>query len=265
MFDIILLVESGSMAGIILTCMDRRLNERTDNIAKAMASEVSDGVIIELRNAGANVNGLSETLKEIAKTTNIEKIHIATHTNCGAMKVVDDALKNPEKYSKAIMRSLVDQFGNEVFRGIEGLESVNQIVQERRAREIFGKDVEIKAVLVDVQKVPGIPRPGAEGEHTLIVSMAESGSYVEMCGLTKTGVFATYIIQGGNMNELLPDVEIATKHLKISDVRLLVPEDMRERSARENLELVRAAPFVTGETRFELVRLPIQEQKRRAA
>lgn len=66
---------------IVISCMDRRLNGYLD--------QLNDGDIIFIRNAGANVNSLRETLKYIRDA---EEILVLQHTDCGAMGVVHRAL-----------------------------------------------------------------------------------------------------------------------------------------------------------------------------
>ena len=50
------------MAKVLISCMDRRLNPKLDRMAKDMAKDGSE--VIVLRDAGANVGGLEESMRD---------------------------------------------------------------------------------------------------------------------------------------------------------------------------------------------------------
>ncbi|MFP3215602.1 MAG: carbonic anhydrase, partial [Candidatus Micrarchaeota archaeon] len=86
---------------LVLSCMDRRLNEYLDSL--------NDGNTIFLRNAGANLYAVKNTIDTLLNNENITEIKVITHTDCGAMKSVAAALSGKLRLDLA-GEVLVDKF-----------------------------------------------------------------------------------------------------------------------------------------------------------
>jgi carbonic anhydrase len=97
---------------VVVSCMDRRLNRYLD--------ELNDGDTIFVRNAGANIGSLRDTLRHLIKA---DEIIVLPHTDCGAMGVVQRALSG-ERFSE-ILNPLIGSFSNLRVNGRNELEREN--------------------------------------------------------------------------------------------------------------------------------------------
>ncbi|WP_338598149.1 carbonic anhydrase [Sulfolobus tengchongensis] len=125
---------------LIISCMDRRLNSY-------IRKNYPNAVVI--RNAGANVNSLINTLEKYKN--NVDEVVLLPHTDCGAMKVVFSSLKEGKKLTSIVEESLVNQFSSKRFDSLSDLERLNLEIQSERLIRIFGNKV--KAELIDVNKI----------------------------------------------------------------------------------------------------------------
>ncbi len=73
------------IANLIITCMDRRLNEALE--ARAQNAMANTGVpTIVLRDAGGDVRNLQDSIREAFSHYDIPEARVAVHNDCGAMK-----------------------------------------------------------------------------------------------------------------------------------------------------------------------------------
>jgi len=112
---------------LVLSCMDRRLNGYLDSL--------NDGNTIFLRNAGANLYAVGNTIEALLNNENITELKVVTHTDCGAMKSVAAALSGELKLDLA-REVLVDKFRGEKFATVEELERINTELQKKAVDEI---------------------------------------------------------------------------------------------------------------------------------
>jgi len=129
---------------LYIGCGDRRLNELFDSY---------EGNIIFIRNAAGNLKTLEKTIENKVRenvksdgTSNIRKIKIFGHTDCGALGIALGNLMGTEQVSIQMRETLVNQYKNfkidyELSRGENArrLEKFHVIKQKSNAKEILGK------------------------------------------------------------------------------------------------------------------------------
>jgi len=187
---------------LVLSCMDRRLNEYLDSL--------NDGNTIFLRNAGANLYAVKNTIDTLLNNENITEIKVITHTDCGAMKSVAAALSGELKLDLA-GEVLVDKFKGEKFATVEELEKINTELQKKAVEEIAKRrGIKGSAELLDLSKL-NIPKENKEHKFVLLEPSVKKYSDI----ISSEEMFNTYIIQSASLEEKLPDLEIAIKVLGI--------------------------------------------------
>ncbi|MFP3279267.1 MAG: carbonic anhydrase [Candidatus Micrarchaeota archaeon] len=187
---------------LVLSCMDRRLNEYLDSL--------NDGNTIFLRNAGANLYAVKNTVDALLNNENITEIKVITHTDCGAMKSVAAALSGKLRLDLA-GEVLVDKFKGEKFATVEELEKINTELQKKAVEEIAKRrGIKGSAELLDLSKL-NIPKE--DNEHKFVLLEPSIKKYSDI--ISSEEMFNTYIIQSASLEEKLPDLEIAIKVLGI--------------------------------------------------
>lgn len=126
------------MVKIIVSCMDYRLTEEIQRRA------TQDTLIF--RNAGANVKEFIKRLKEIKP----EEILYLPHTDCAAMKLVYNVVKQGDKVKDEVERNLISQFRGKYFNTLQDLERLNAIINEQLLKQITPN---VKTELIDVSKL----------------------------------------------------------------------------------------------------------------
>jgi hypothetical protein len=219
---------------ILISCMDRRLNAYLDSLNK--------GNIILLRNAGANVSGLSYTLSELLRDENIKSIKVVAHTDCGAMKTVSKALKGELKLSKESTNTLVSKFADSGTKDPSELEKINVQVQKSELEKI-SKERGIKSS-VDLLDISKIDVPKGEGEHKMALMNPSSLKYGQI--LNKEEMFNTYVIQSKSLEEKMVDIEIATKVLGIKKAEVLALGASEYRGVEADIKKLKLNPLLNG-------------------
>jgi len=187
---------------LVLSCMDRRLNRYLDSL--------NDGDTIFLRNAGANLYAVKNTVDALLNNENITEIKVITHTDCGAMKSVAAALSGELKLNLA-KEVLVDKFKGERFATLEELERTNTEMQKKAVEEIAKRrGIKGSAELLDLSK---LDIPKEDNEHKFVLLEPSNKKYSEI--IDNKEMFNTYVIQSASLEEKLPDLEIAIKVLGI--------------------------------------------------
>jgi len=187
---------------LVLSCMDRRLNRYLDSL--------NDGDTIFLRNAGANLYAVKNTVDALLNNENITEIKVITHTDCGAMKSVAAALGGELKLNLA-KEVLVDKFKGEKFETVKELERINTEMQKKAVEEIAKRrGIKGSAELLDLSK---LEIPKEDNEHKFVLLEPSNKKYSEI--IDNKEMFNTYIIQSASLEEKLPDLEIAIKVLGI--------------------------------------------------
>ncbi len=210
---------------IVIGCMDRRLNGYID-------SNYANDHTLLLRNAGANVQTLEESIRDILKTEKISKIVLLPHTSnspegirdgdCGAMKFTFAAAKTSEALiSPSTRAGLVAQFHGAHFGSVHELEKVNATVQEQALHRIIADlgitPPKIETVLVDTSPIGTLDNKG----HALVIARPGTLRYTDVFAKIREqghdiGIDSTYVIQARSLSPVMPDIEIAATALKLN-------------------------------------------------
>ncbi|BCS92468.1 carbonic anhydrase [Metallosphaera javensis (ex Sakai et al. 2022)] len=185
---------------IVISCMDRRLNEYLEK-------NFNDGNTVFVRNAGANVNSLKNTISLLKKA---DEILILPHTDCGAMGVVERALKG-EKLPEGL-EPLISPFRKFVGYSKPQLEQVNLQVQESTLKGMV--KAKITSELIRTEELNAPP----SSDNVALVLSPSTRRYSEI--IPHDMMYKTYVIQTENDGDI--DVLIAKEFLKVKEVRKVV-------------------------------------------
>ena len=231
---------------VILTCMDCRLNSKFRNEKK------EDTLLV--RNAGGNLRGVEQTLRHLFENNNIGEFHIATHTDCGAMKYLDGVL-NKNSGEESLNTALVDQFRNSGAKTLTDLEKRNEKLQKANAESLFSRNVtNITSELIDIST---LAHASHQGEHVLVVTRASDESYETIAKRLGEAESDCYIIQADTIEEVIPDIAIAVKKIGIESVTLMAlkKEDYRQMLTDTKRVKLTAKKLGWGELNVSFVKL----------
>ncbi|MGC8648991.1 MAG: hypothetical protein ACP5UN_02110 [Candidatus Micrarchaeia archaeon] len=215
-----------------MSCMDWRLNNIIDE-------EADDDTII-LRNAGANILSLKFSIREILNSNNITEIKLLTHTDCGAMKLVYNAIKNTQQVSKIIKENLVLQFEDKNFQNINELEEINERLQFETLKSI-SKDITIIPKLIDLSRYNFSNK---NDKHDLAFTLPNKINYKNLCTKINFDEHETYFIHSINFDEVKHDMEIATTYLNIKDFSFLALNNSEYRAINNIVKIAKLNSFM---------------------
>jgi carbonic anhydrase len=223
------------------------------------------GKVIDLRNAGGDVEVFANSIAAVRENGDIPRISCmdyrlndlldskkegdgsgskpesVTHKNCGAMGVVDGALAGKLRISDRIMRTLVDQFRTAPYKTAADLEIINAELQRKRLEERTGTPVTAALVEVDVNM--------PHAEKTLLISKPSEMKFADL--IKEAGKDPkerhVYILQALWIDELLPSIEIAVRNLGIKDVVLVANGNEAYRQINMDLAVLRMQKFIDDE------------------
>ncbi|QKR00217.1 carbonic anhydrase [Metallosphaera tengchongensis] len=183
---------------LVISCMDRRLNH-------FLEKEYNDGKTTFVRNAGANIGSLKETLRLLKEA---EEIVILPHTDCGAMGVVEKALRGETLPN--LLKPLITPFQNLRVSNRAELETLNTRVQEELARKVTKARVSSRLIRTEELNAP------ASSDNLAIVTAPSTRRYSEF--IPQDFIYRTFVIQNlGDDGEI--DQFIAKEFLKVKEVR----------------------------------------------
>lgn len=225
---------------ILISCMDRRLSAFLD-------SEYNDGSTVFVRNAGANVLTVLNTVKQLSIEHPIKSIVIAPHTDCGAMGLVEAAINGRAKTSAQIDKYLVSQFKVNRFADRKELESrINCDVQAASispfARSI-GASLDIR--LIDLSNLDIL---ADTGRHILTLVKPSKTMYLDLIRRysDNVGMFDSYFIQARGIRDVLPDIEIAATALHISDIRLISESKLNNAIMDSDVNVLKSQDYLAA-------------------
>ena len=240
---------------LVLACMDRRLNMYLDE-------HYNDGNTLFLRNAGANAHCLLQSISDAVISGTVNKIVVLGHTDCGAMKVVFDAIVNcNSSYCADIKDKIVHPFDDygylkEAGKKLSALSQEGRARAEEKARRVLEKrnvelqvsflkeltrsfpNVCVEGSVVDISTIK-MPSSG-HGNHAVIFARECSSKFNDMCNIAHTDPYETYIIEAGNLKEALTDLQMAVDVLHIHDVKLVAPDPATKNTMASDLELAKS-------------------------
>ncbi len=228
------------MAGytIIVSCMDRRLNDKFD--------KENDSKKIFVRNAGGNVLGVEQTLRYLVENMNISSIKVVAHTDCGAMGYVYESLKSGKD---GILEQLVEEFKQVSFSTRQELEKKNEELQASLLNKLFGNTFDISSELVELKE-----SADKQGEHFAVVTKASEMKYGEIAKALGLSVGDCYFIQANSISEILPDITLAIERLGIKKFFLASLDPSQYRQVYADFQMLKTRGILE-KANFEIARL----------
>jgi|GEM_PF-439490 len=216
------------MKELLISCMDHRLNGFIDQLSSAQT--------ILVRNAGANIFSIKESIKFLIDNNEISKIILSTHNDCGAMKVVFNSIKNKKNPNDDIYNKLVKQFEKRSFNTIEELEKINTEIQLDELEKI-AKGIKIEVKTIDLSNY----KSNSNEEHKLVYSFPDAYNYEELSKKLGINENEIYFIHANHFDEIKHDLDIAIDYLGIKDINFLATKasDYREMNKEMNLAMLK--------------------------
>jgi hypothetical protein len=232
---------------VIISCMDRRLNEYLDGYKGP-----HDAV---LRNAGANVKGLKSSIEKLM-AEGYKVFEIAAHTDCGAMKYVKAALEGSIVPSDAEKEFLISQFSGKDPASLERINASTQFDEFKRMLDNKGiSNVMLTSRTIDLDKIH-FDRSENQPHFLSIIMGASPVRYLQLQLDMAAGSASSYFIQAERIAEVLPDIGIAVGALHLSDVRLIENKQVNKDSLREaEKTLASNSIFTSGKAALTVVTL----------
>lgn len=232
---------------VIISCMDRRLNEYLDGYRGP-----HDAV---LRNAGANVKSLRSSIEKLM-TEGYKVFEIAAHTDCGAMKYVKAALEGSVTPSDAEKESLISQFNG---KDPASLERINAHVQFDEFKGMLDNkgisNVMLTSRTIDIDKIQ-FDRSDNQPHFLSIIMGTSPVKYLQLQRDMAAGSASSYFIQAERIAEVLPDIGIAVGALHLSDIRLIGSKPINKESLREAERVLASnSIFTSGKATLTVVTL----------
>lgn len=235
--------------------MDRRLNRYLDE-------NYNDGNTLFLRNAGANAHCMLQSISDAVSSGSIDSIVVLGHTDCGAMKVVFDAIVNRNSsYCNDIKSKIVGLFEDYAYLKLAG-ERLKLIDQEKRQKAELGArrrlerrnvelqtsfirelaksypHVKVEGALVDLKRINALNLKG-DGRHAVILCRECGSRFDQMCSMAHTDPSETYVLESRSLAETITDLQLAVEVLNISDVRLVATNPSSTEELAIDLEFVK--------------------------
>lgn len=223
---------------LVISCMDRRLN--------AFLDRLNDGKHIFLRNAGAAVPMIEQSIRYIFDNANIGEALLIAHTDCGAMGYVYSAIKEGKN---GLHPDLVKQFSNENFSTRQELEKLNEQIQKKELERIFQGKVKIGSQLIALNE----PSDNGE-EHALVITKASDEKYESVAKELGLKPENCYFLQANSVAEVMPDIAVATERLGIKDIRLVALESSQYRQVQQDYEALRLRG-IGNKARLSMIRI----------
>lgn len=247
-------------ANLIISCMDRRLNEALE--ARVQNVQANTGVpTIILRNAGGDVSNLKDSIREVFSHYDINEARATVHNDCGAMK--DIANRKQGKADKDGERDMTAM--KYVAKNPEDLCKENLTVQQKSLIEIVSSISPNTKVIADSMDVLHVPQPNGERKAAVILDSIERPhtNYSELASILHTGTNNVYFIQYNGKDNLLSDISLVPKALGVNDITIFSTENTRTK-ATELFEEINRQTFAPGINLklMELVQQPAAQQRR---
>jgi hypothetical protein len=240
-------IEAHKPPKVIISCMDRRLNEYLDGYKGP-----HDAV---LRNAGANVKGLKSSIEKLM-AEGYKVFEIAAHTDCGAMKYAKAALEGSIIPSDAEKEFLISQFNGKDPASLERINASVQFDEFKRMLDNKGiSNVMLTSRTIDLDKIH-FDRSDNQPHFLSIIMGTSPVRYLQLQLDMSAGSASSYFIQAERIAEVLPDIGIAVGALHLSDVRLIESKPVNKESLREAEKILASESiFTSGKAALTVVTL----------
>ena len=247
-------------ANLIITCMDRRLNEALEARVQTEMSNTGIQTIV-LRNAGGDVSNLKDSIREAFSHYDINEARVAAHNDCGAMK--DIANRKQGKAEKDQERDMTAM--KYVAKNPEDLCKENLAVQQKTLTELVASLSPSTKVIADSLDVLHVPHPNGERKAAIILDSMERPhtNYSELASVLHTDTNNIYFIQYTGKDSMLPDISLIPKALGVKDMTIFSTDNTRTKATElfEEINRQTFAPELNLKL-MELVQQPATQQRR---
>lgn len=246
-------------ANLIITCMDRRLNEALE--LRAQNEMANTGVpTIVLRDAGGDVSNLKDSIKEVLLHYDVREARVAVHNDCGAMK--DIANRKQGKAEKDRERDMTAM--KYVAKNPEDLCKENLTVQQKSLIEIVSSISPNTKVIADSLDVLHVQQAKGERKAAIILDSAERShtNYSELASVLHTDTNNVYFIQYTGKDNMLPDISLIPKALGVKDMTIFSTDNTRTKATElfEEINRQTFAPELKLKL-MELVQQPARQNR----
>ncbi len=248
------------IANLIITCMDRRLNEALE--ARTQNGRSNTGVpTIVLRNAGGDVSNLQDSIREVFSHYDIHEARVAVHNDCGAMKDIANRKQgNAEKDRERDITAM-----KYVAKNPDDLCKENLAVQQKSLTEIIASISPNTKVMADSLDVLHVPHPNGERKAAIILDSPERShtNYSELASILHTDTNNVYFIQYTGKDNMLSDIGLVPKALGVKDITIFSTDKTRTKATElfEEINRQAFAPEINLKL-MELVQQPATQQHR---
>ena len=248
------------IANLIITCMDRRLNEALE--ARAQNAMANTGVpTIVLRDAGGDVRNLQDSIREAFSHYDIPEARVAVHNDCGAMK--DIANRKQGKAEKDRERDMTAM--KYVAENPDDLCKENLTVQQRSLTEIVASLSPNTKVIADSLDVLHVPHMDGEKKAAVILDSPDRShtNYSELASILHANTNNVYFIQYTGKDNMLSDISLVPKALGVKDITIFSTDKTRAK-ATELFEEINRQAFAPGINLklMELVQQPATQHQK---
>ena len=242
---------------LIISCMDRRLNEAIEARAENTLANSGKRTIV-LRNAGGDVDNLHDSITELLSKYDVEEARVTVHNDCGAMKNIAQIKHNVQSSDDTHRKQTAEKYTN---TDAEGLCKENLTVQLNSLQKIVSQISPDTKVIVDSLDVLHVPLDNSkEKKAAIILDSAERShtNYSELAGIIGTSISNAYFIQCTAKDNLIPDIGLLPKALGINDITIFSTEKTNSR-ASALFEDINKQKFASPSLHVTLVELRVAQ------
>ncbi|MDG7052088.1 MAG: hypothetical protein JRN19_06535 [Nitrososphaerota archaeon] len=232
---------------LIISCMDYRIQDAIDD-----AIDGNDEKFVIMRNAGANVKELRNSIVGMIKQGGVKRIKLMPHSDCAAMKIVYSALKENKHYDAVIYESLVEQFNGKNFNSLKELEIINRAMQYDNIKNLLdennvGKSIEVESIFVNTEKLRYYQRNGS-----FVLSFPVSAKYSDL--FNKIGkIRGSYFLHSLDIDDLAADMIIANKLVGLKKLFLLYANEEEKETLNEHIESMKKGNILVSDIAVEML------------
>ncbi len=232
-----------------ITCMDRKLGHAIDE-----QNESSRGTVTMIRNAGANLRGIEDSVRHVVESKRIDEIDVLPHTDCGACNVVYNVINHKINVSSEVDKTLVRQFTDTgmTFATPADVEKENTVLQEDALQRFRIRGIETHVNCIDLEK---LEIPKEHGESVLVIGKPYSGKYEDLASKLDVNLWSMYCLNAESIIEIMADIEVAAINLKIKNFKLVAVKPSEYRWAREEMERLKMHMPFMRDIKAEVVEL----------
>ncbi|MGI0100253.1 MAG: hypothetical protein ACREBH_00810 [Candidatus Micrarchaeaceae archaeon] len=181
---------------------------------------------LKIRRLGGFAGGsMKRHMPSLLRRYGIEELNIRMHDDCGAIKLVGAALKDPNRLDSAMYAAMVKPFAKRISDPHESLPQLDEIAKgiSREIAVRWKNDSYLKAIKCTKMHTKG----EVTGEKVLLLTTPTTGklnSIVSSIGLNPSNTYIATLFPG-SFEEMAIDPQIAVKYLGIKRIVLYTEED----------------------------------------